>query len=698
VTPDEREQNRRNFIADAIEVLSRSLDYRETLRSLAAIAVPRIADWCAVEILVGGVLRRLAFAHVNPAKIELLAEIERRFPRDMNAPSGTPQILRSGEAQLVHEITNESLEAQLSDPEFLALIRALGLRSYIGVPLRRGDKTIGVITLIMAESGRLYDDSDLALAETLSERASVAIDNASLFGELACAHEQTAAERDRLRQLVESAPIAIAILRGPDLVFEVANERFEQTFGGRRLRGLTQAALDPTGQSSQDLYRVMATGEGVSSRERAVHFDWDGTGTATTRYFDSTMAPMRDATGRVDGVMSFSLEVTEQVLARMRLEEARVQAELANRAKDEFLAMLGHELRNPLAPILTALELMELRGADVFQRERTVIARQVRHVVRLVDDLLDVSRITRGGVELHLEEIDLADIIGKAIEIASPLLEERGHQLITHISRRLDVRGDPVRLAQVIANLVTNAAKYTERGGTITLTAARDGERIAVHVHDTGAGIAPDVLPLVFETFYQARQSIDRARGGLGLGLAIVRSLVELHGGEVRATSEGVGRGSEFSVWLPALEISKGERPAAGRPSYGAQPVRSEKILVVDDNVDALNMLADVLEQRGFPTFRAHDAPSALALAANVHPDIALLDIGLPVMDGYELGRRLRETTGLERLRLVAVTGYGQPSDVAKSQAAGFSAHLVKPISIESVYSTIDRLSGRPHS
>ena len=698
MTPHQREQNRRDFIAEAIEVLNRSLDYQAILRSLAAIAVPRIADWCAVDIIEDGKLQRLAVAHTDPAKIEAVTEIERRFPPDPNAPAGTPQILRSGKAELVREITTEMLESAIRDPEHLRLIRDLGLRSYIGVPLRRGDDTVGVITLIMAESGRHYDEADLALAVTLADRASAAIDNAKLFHELARAHEHTAAERDRLRQLVESAPLAIAILRGPDLVFEVVNAPFERTFGGRKLRGLKQAVLDPTGEQAIELRRVMATGEATSERERAVHYDWDGTGVEFTRYFDVATAPMRDGSGTVDGVMSFSLDVTEQVSARHRTEEAREQAELANRTKDEFLAMLGHELRNPLAPILTALELMELRGPDAFQRERTVIARQVRHVVRLVDDLLDVSRITRGGVELHLDDLDLADIIGKAIEIASPLLEERGHELVTAVPRGLDVHGDPVRLAQVIANLLTNAAKYTERGGTITLTAVRDGARIALHVRDTGVGIAPDVLPYVFETFYQARQSIDRARGGLGLGLAIVRSFVELHGGEVRATSDGIGKGSEFSVWLPALETQTRARPAIGTMPRGTRPLRTEKILIVDDNADALALLAEALEQRGFATFRAHDAPSALALAAQCQPEIALLDIGLPVMDGYELGRRLREIAGLEHIHLVALTGYGQASDREKTRDAGFSAHLVKPVSILAVYSAIEKLIASPRS
>jgi signal transduction histidine kinase/ActR/RegA family two-component response regulator len=692
-TPELREQNRRNFIATAIEVLNRSLDYQETLASLPWIAVPTIADWCVVDILEGGTLQRLAVAHVDPSKLELASEIQRRFPPDLGATTGTAGILRSGKPEWFAELTPEMMEQSGADPEYVALIQRLGLRSYIGVPLRRGTDTIGVISLIMAESGRAYDEGDLALALTLADRASAAIQNATLFKELEHAHQHTAAERDRLVQLVDAAPVAIAILRGADLIFDVVNKPFERTFGGRKLRGVRQAELDPTGENAKDLHRVIQTGRSMQNHERAVHFDWEGSGVATTRYFDLTMAPMRNGDGGIDGVMSFTIDVTEQVLARKRMEEARTQAEHANRAKDEFLAMLGHELRNPLAPILTALELMELRDPAAFQRERTVISRQVRHVVRLVDDLLDVSRITRGSVELHREELDLADIVGKAIEIASPLLEERGHQLVTRIPRGVIVSGDPIRLAQVAANLLTNAAKYTERGGTITVTVARESARAVIRVRDTGIGIAPDVLPYVFDTFYQGRQAIDRAQGGLGLGLAIVRSLITLHGGTVAVTSEGPGKGSEFSVWIPALEASSRPRAAIGTVPRGTIPLRSERILVVDDNADALTMLADALEQRGFATFRAHDAPSALALAAQVHPQIALLDIGLPVMDGYELGRRLRETVGLEALQLVAVTGYGQASDLEKSHAAGFAAHLVKPISLATVHSTIERLT-----
>jgi CheY-like chemotaxis protein len=402
---------------------------------------------------------------------------------------------------------------------------------------------------------------------------------------------------------------------------------------------------------------------------------------------------MRDESGAISGVMSFTVDVTEHVRARRRMDEARAHAELANSSKDEFLAMLGHELRNPLAPILTALQLMELRNPEMFERERAVIERQVKHVVRLVDDLLDVSRITRGKTELHRELIDIADVIAKAIEQASPLLEERDHALGVKVPRGLFVDGDSMRLSQVISNLVTNAAKYTERGGRIDITAVRRGDRIEIRVRDTGIGIAEEMLPKVFEMFVQERQALDRARGGLGLGLAIVKSLVELHGGSVDVTSDGPGKGSEFIVRLPAAEPSRDDVRARLGSSQIRPVRRREHVLVVDDNPDALHMLADALEQRGFTCSRAHDGPSALAVAAKDHPQIALLDIGLPVMDGYELARRLREDN--EGVQLVAVTGYGHPSAVSRSKDAGFAAHLVKPITVDEVEKAIDQLTAQ---
>ena len=311
------------------------------------------------------------------------------------------------------------------------------------------------------------------------------------------------------------------------------------------------------------------------------------------------------------------------MLARNQLDHLREAAESANRAKDEFLAMLGHELRNPLSPILTALQLMKLRGSDASERERTVIERQVTHLTRLVDDLLDVSRIARGKVELKEEIIEIAEIVAKAIEIASPLLEQRTHTLDVHVQRKgLTVKGDSTRLSQVISNLLTNAAKYTPPGGHITIRTEGEDSEVVVRVRDSGMGIAPEVLPRVFDLFVQERQAIDRSEGGLGLGLTIVRNLVERHGGRVSAGSDGPGQGSEFVVRLPRASVTSvlEDAPADGAISefVVSRPGHSRKVLVVDDSIDGAEMLAAALSAKGYDTRVAHDAPVALQIAADV--------------------------------------------------------------------------------
>ena len=372
--------------------------------------------------------------------------------------------------------------------------------------------------------------------------------------------------------------------------------------------------------------------------------------------------------------------------------QARASAESANRAKDEFMAMLGHELRNPLSPILTALQLMKLRGEPGSERERTVIERQVNHLTRLVDDLLDVSRIARGRVELKTEIVEIAEVVAKAIEMASPLLEQRNHTLRMDVPRRgLRVDGDPTRLGQVISNLLTNAAKYTPPSGVITVRAEQVDDEVELSVRDTGIGISPDALPRIFELFVQEGQALDRSQGGLGIGLTIVRSLVERHGGSVAARSDGRGKGSEFIIRLPLAEGG-----AAGADALSALPAAvaapgagAVRILVVDDNEDGAEMLADALIGRGYDTRVAHDAPAALRVAAEFSPDVAFLDLGLPVMDGFELAAHLRELHGLADIRLIAVTGYGQESDRRRTRDAGFEGHLVKPVDIDAIEATL---------
>ena len=362
----------------------------------------------------------------------------------------------------------------------------------------------------------------------------------------------------------------------------------------------------------------------------------------------------------------------------------------ADRRKDEFLAMLGHELRNPLAPISTALELMSLRGGGAMQKERDVIRRQVDHLSRLIDDLLDVSRITRGKIQLSRQVIEIGAVLGKAIEMASPLLEKRMQPLELDVPRAgLAVDADPTRLAQVFRNLLTNAAKYSEPRSPIGLSARADAERVIVEVRDQGVGIPADVLPQLFELFVQGERSIDRAQGGLGIGLTIARSLCELHGGAIEVASAGAGRGSTFTVTLPR---AAGASVAAPGPA-GERAVRAPggvRVLVVDDNVDAAVMLHELLAGMGHELAVAHDGLAALELATSFRPDVAVLDIGLPVMDGYELARKLREQLGPEKLRLIAVTGYGQDSDRARAREAGFDHHLIKPVALDALVPLID--------
>jgi len=558
VTAERRAADRREFLSRATVELNSSLDYTTTLATVARLAVPRMADWCAVDVVEDGELRRLAVAHVDPSKIAFVEELQRRYPTDPRSGRGTANILKTGKAEMIAEIPQALIEAAARDDHHLRLLRELELHSYIGVPMASTAGTFGAITLVTAESKRVYTAEDLEFARALADRAALAVEHARLF---------RAAER------------------------------------------------------------------------------------------------------------------------------AKSEAEHANRTKDDFLAMLGHELRNPLAPIVTAVDLMRQRPHADHTRERLTIERQVKHVVRLVDDLLDVSRIVHGRITLARERVELDHVVREALELAGPLIGERRHDVAVRVEPGLAVLADPVRLIQVLSNLLMNAAKYTEPGGHISIGVERAGSEVLLRISDDGMGIAPDMLSRIFELFVQAPQTIDRSRGGLGLGLPIVQSLVRSFGGTVSAESPGPGHGSRFVVRLPLHDAALPEpEPPARAPE--ADP-RGLPILLVDDNVDALEMLTDALALLGHEPHPAANAAAALALAVRVRPRLALLDIGLPEMDGYELGRRLRELPGLGRLELVALTGYGQASDRERSRAAGFVAHLVKPVALDTIRQILREVAQR---
>jgi signal transduction histidine kinase len=387
--------------------------------------------------------------------------------------------------------------------------------------------------------------------------------------------------------------------------------------------------------------------------------------------------------GQAALVGGMAIDVTD----RLRAEEALKEAD---RRKDEFLAMLAHELRNPLAPIRNALYIMKQASADpaVLCQVREMMERQVHHMTRMVDDLLDVSRITRGKIELRKEIVDLASVMERTVEAIRPLLEDRQQTLTVDLPPEpVRLAADPTRLEQVLANLLNNAAKYTDQGGHIGLSARREASELVLRVRDTGEGIAPDMLTCIFEPFVQADRVLHQSQGGLGIGLTLVRRLVEMHGGTVAAHSDGPGKGSEFVVRLPALLPKQpiGAEGSAGERGESVGAARQRRILVVDDNVDAAESLAILLRLLGHDVRVAHDGPAGLAAVEAAPPDLVFLDIGMPVMNGYEVAQRLRQRPGPDHVVLVAVTGWGQEEDRRRSREAGFDHHLVKPVEPEAL-------------
>ncbi len=525
-------------------------------------------------------------------------------------------------------------------------------------------------------------NAQLTLAQHLRER------QALILREQA-ARREAELQREHLELLFMQFPGPICILRGRDHVIELANVAICDAWGRAHEdvigQPLFEALPEVEGQGFRELLdRVLDTGEPYVGRETRTQLGRGPDGALETVYFNFVYAPRRNPSGGIDGVLVIAMDVTAQVRAREQVDGLRRQAEAANQAKDQFLAILGHELRNPLAPILTALQLMNLRGDDSAAKERAVIDRQVRHLVRLVDDLLDVSRIARGRIELRRGRVEMAEIVARAIEMTSPLLEERQQNLRVSVPRTgLAVHGDVTRLAQVVMNLLSNGAKYTEPGGTVEVLARRDNGSVELRVCDSGIGIHTELLPRVFDMFVQGTQALDRSQGGLGLGLTIVRSLVELHGGSVAVHSDGPGRGSEFVIRLPALDAAADAAETDGAAHRDGGLDRRLRVLVVDDNRDAAQMIREALQMMGYDARMALDSPSAIDAARAYRPDVALLDIGLPVMDGYELAQHLRAASEGPPPVLIAVTGYGQDADRERSRLAGFHRHIVKPVDLQ---------------
>jgi PAS domain S-box-containing protein len=518
----------------------------------------------------------------------------------------------------------------------------------------------------------------------------------------------------RLGSVVRSAIDAVLTVE-EDQKIGIFNPAAEQMFGltAEDIHSVPVRRLLPAWHGSDGKSRKQ-DGEGPRPGEQIERWETEGVRADGSR-FPAELSVSWVEAGRRRFWTCFARDVTDRVRAQeererlIREQAARQEAEAArerleavveensrlyrelqqvDRLKDEFLAMLAHELRNPLAPIRNALQLIELEapGQPASVKENyAIIDRQVTHLIRLVDDLLDVSRISQGKIVLQKERIDVAAVIERAVESSQPIITGRRHALSVKLPEGpLPIEGDLVRLVQVLANLLNNAAKYTPEGGRIDLLVERAGSFAVLRVKDTGVGIPPDILPRLFEPFTQSERTLDRADGGLGIGLTLVRRLAEMHGGTVMAKSEGQGKGSEFIVRLP-LADDPAPPPAAEGAIPAAGPAPSRRVLVVDDNRDSARTLTRLLRVLGHEVETAHDGPGALAQAGAFRPDVILLDIGLPGMDGYEVGRRLRASREFAPTVLIALTGYGSAEDRQQSREAGFNVHLVKPVDLESL-------------
>jgi signal transduction histidine kinase len=402
-------------------------------------------------------------------------------------------------------------------------------------------------------------------------------------------------------------------------------------------------------------------------------------------------AGVRDFVVKTPNYLDYLVPAVERILTENRTERhlasLRETLRQTDRRQDEFLATLAHELRNPLAPILNALHIMRLAYGDPVAAEesRAIIERQVRHMVRLIDDLLDLSRLTRGKIRLRMQAVELSQVVHSAIEGSRPAIDDAGHEITIDLPPApLVFLSDPTRLSQVLWNLINNAAKYTEQGGHIWVTARQEEQELVLSVRDTGIGISAEMLPGIFEMFSQTERALERSQGGLGIGLSVVRGLVRLHGGSVTAHSAGRGRGSEFVVRLPLQRAGPNEVPDEPPALAGAYPAASaRRVLVVDDNVDGARSLAKLLKILGHEVAVTHDGPAALEKVRSFKPEVALMDIGLPGMNGYEVARRLRAIPELREVLLVALTGFGKEEDRQRSMEAGFNAHLVKPVELQ---------------
>ncbi|MDC0678743.1 hybrid sensor histidine kinase/response regulator [Sorangium atrum] len=574
-----------------------------------------------------------------------------------------------------------AFDLQRSTLECGSELKKAGVQAYAGYPLISHDRLLG--TLAFATSKRSHMDADeLSLMQTLSVQVAAVLERNRLCRSLRASEQAAQRHLALLQNVYSTAPVGLCFL-DRDLRYVSVNETLAR-ITGRPISehlGRTLGEFIPEVTPFKDLCeRVLETGQEVTDRELRVarpegDHDWL-----------VSVHPVRDEAGTMLGINVVVQEVTERKQAEQALLESEQALRAADRRKDEFLVMLAHELRNPLAPIRTAIQVLDITGGDAPEavRTREMIERQVAHMARMIDDLLDVSRIARGKIELRKEPCDLARIVRQVTDDYAPTFRGNGIELLVSLpDEPVWVSGDHTRLAQVIGNLLHNALKFTDAGGRVGACLETDPatNTAVIVVEDSGIGMDPSMIPLVFETFSQADSSLDRRRGGLGLGLSLVHSLIAMHGGSVEAHSEGPGLGSTFRVRLPlsSAPVRSIRRPEPVRPATASRE-ESLRVLVVEDNRDMADILKQLLALLGYQAEVAYTGPAGLAMGRTLAPDVVLCDLGLPGMDGYALARALRADPATARAYLIAQTGYGHAEDRRRAREAGFDLHMTKPI------------------
>jgi PAS domain S-box-containing protein len=559
------------------------------------------------------------------------------------------------------------------------------LRSYLAAPvISRQGALLGGLFFAHSSPG-VFSERVARLVTAIAAQAAIALDNARLYRELSNSEA-------RFRQLADAMPQMVWSAR-PDGATDYFNRRWYE------FTGLSEGEQDddkwPTILHPDDAERSVAVWRQalVSGDVYETEYRCKDRRTGEYRWHLARALPARDASGRVIRWFGTLTDIHELKQAQAALEES-------SRRKDEFLAMLGHELRNPLAAVTNAVSLLEISdlSAEEARQAREIAQRQLHNMTRLIDDLLDVARVTRGKVTLHREVVDLADLVERVTAAIRPLIDSRRQRLEVELpAQRVKVQGDPMRLEQVLNNLLNNATKYTESGGRIRLAVGRVDGEAEIRVADDGLGMVPETLSRAFDLFAQAERSLDRSQGGLGIGLTMVKSLVALHGGHVQARSDGLGKGSEFIVRLPALpaEDGPGSSPPAPETKLFSNNSPAPGVLLVEDNLDAAHALQLLLKHLGYVVRAVHDGAAALAVASEFQPQIVLMDIGLPGMDGYEVARRMRAQPEGDQRILVALTGYGRDEDYRRSFEAGFNYHLTKPIQVDALQAMLAEMERR---